>query len=680
MRTAAPIIILFVALTATADTGRLDLVRDGRAVATIVTPADPPQWTATAANWLQQYARKVSGAELSIASENQSPTGTLISIGHTKLAQQAGVDLDGLKWDGCRLVVKDKVLYLIGLDNAGTKTHDWVGARGTCRAVIKLLEDHCGIRWFLPGPQGEQVPQIGNISVPADLDVRFQPDFVYSDGRSVYDENILNEPGRTLAAQANNYRKAVKASPGGHTYYGAISQQTYGKEHPEYYALIGGKRRNADWTPQSPYGHHLCSTNPDVKRLLIEYVRKRFDQGLDWQSLGQEDGYLRCQCDNCEKLDQYRDAPTGVRWEVFQNSTLRDAPPERLFMLHKAVIDEVHKTHPDKMMMLMCYAPTAWPSKKIDYFGDHVIGELMNLHPTYIEAWRNKVAGLTGFTYWHNTQCPMGLNVHMTAKETADRIKYLHENKFVALSVGPEATWGLEGPTFYMMGRLFGDASLDHKAVIKEYCDGVFGKASPAMLEFFALLETRLEQVVPIADDDIAANARNTQLPHWLTTPQMFLAMYPPNVLEKLESSIEQAEAAADTERNRGWVRLSRDQFDFIKLLTHMLIAYRVWQVSKTPENWQELKQTVTVFEDWREKIVSYPKSYTDQWWPGHDIFGKWLVGNLEDTGTAFYCAWEKRKADVLSKGLRGRAMGYGQSYYYSFIKEPLTLDFSKQP
>ena len=25
--------------------------------------------------------------------------------------------------------------------------------------------------------------------------------------------------------------------------------------------------------------------------------------------------------------------------------------------------------------------------------------------------------------------------------------------------------------------------------------------------------------------------------------------------------------------------------------------------------------------------------------------------------------------------GLRGMPMGYGQSYYYSFIREPLTLD-----
>ena len=37
--------------------------------------------------------------------------------------------------------------------------------------------------------------------------------------------------------------------------------------------------------------------------------------------------------------------------------------------------------------------------------------------------------------------------------------------------------------------------------------------------------------------------------------------------------------------------------------------------------------------------------------------------------------SWEARKATVLKKGVRGMAMGYGTSYYYSFIREPLTLD-----
>ncbi len=83
---------------------------------------------------------------------------------------------------------------------------------------------------------------------------------------------------------------------------------------------------------------------------------------------------------------------------------------------------------------------------------------------------------------------------------------------------------------------------------------------------------------MPLDQDDIAADARNTQLPRWMTTSEMFLAQYPPGVLKRLESLIQKAEKSAKTKRTQGWVQLSRDQFDFIKRLTEMLISYRAWQ------------------------------------------------------------------------------------------------------
>jgi len=655
----------------------LAVVVSGRPVATIVAPARPDKWTAQAVKWLQEYVEKASGAKLrAISEDGPAPSGAIISVGHTRMAAKAGVDIGGLKWDGCKLVVKGDVLYLIGRDDCGTATHDWVGARGTCRAVIKFLEDYCGVRWFLPSPQGELVPRTRDICVPRDLNKVFQPAFAYNDGRSPYDVDVLNEPGKSLAAQANNYRKAVKVAPGGHSYYAAVPMAKYFKEHPEYYALRDGKR-----TPPGKHeweGHHLCSSNPDVKRLLVEYMARRFEQGLDWVSLGQEDGYLRCQCAECEKLDNYRDPPVGMRWEVFQNTMLRDNPPDRLFLLHKGVIDEVAKLYPDKMVMLMCYAPTAWPPKKIKYFGDNVIGELMNVNPEYIEAWSGKVAGLTGFLYWFNTQCPMGLNVHVTAREAADRLRYMYEKGFVGMGLDPEATWGLEGRVFYMLGRLMGDPSQDYRAIVEEYCRGVYGKAGGTMIQFFDLLDARLSEVIPIDKNDISVDGRNTKLPRWMNTSDMFLAQYPPAFLEQLEALVRKAEKEADTERTRGWVRLTRDQFDFIKLLTEMLISYRAWQAKPTQENWLELKQAVDRFDAYRLKIVTYPKEYTDVWWPGHGTYCKWLTGNLDDTGIAFYTSWEKRKAVVMKRGIKGTAMGYGTSYYYSFIKEPLTFDFSK--
>ena len=329
---------------------------------------------------------------------------------------------------------------------------------------------------------------------------------------------------------ANNFRKAVKVAAGGHTYYAAVSQQKYGKTHPEYYALIGGERKNAEWTRESPYGHHLCSSNPDVKKLVVEYTRKRLDQGLDWMSIGQEDGYRRCQCPECEKLDHYRDFPVGMRWERFQHTMLRDNPPERLFLLHKAVIDAVATSHPDKMVMLMCYAPTAWPSKTIEYFGDNVIGELMHTDPEYIEAWSGKVAGLAGFCTWFNTQCRMGLNLHLTAGEAAERIKYLHAKGFVGLGLDPEAIWGLQGRVFYMCGRLMGDPSRDYRDIIEEYCRGVYGKAGGTMTEFFDLLEARFSDIIPVEKNDISVIGRTIRSPRWMNTADMFPGAVPSRV------------------------------------------------------------------------------------------------------------------------------------------------------
>ena len=669
-------------LQATEPVAAFQIVRQGQPAATVVVPAEAQQWVKTAGDWLVKYVHKASGAKLPVHIEGKPlPPGRLISVGPTILAKKAGIHGDKLKWDGCRLRVNNRILFLIGHDDAGTKTHDWVGARGTNRAVIKLLEDHVGVRWFLPGPNGELVPRRTNLHVPSNLNTHFQPAFAYSDGRSVYDINILNEPGKSISAQANNYRKAVKAAPGGHTYYAAVSADQYFETHPEYFALIDGKRTKR--------GNHLCTSNPDVKRLLIQNMRSRYDQGLDWVSLGQEDGYLRCQCDRCEKLDDYRwthwAADRGkrglpVRWEPFQRTVLRDKPCERLLMLHKDVADAVAESHPGKVVMLMAYAPTAWPSRKIPHFGKHVIAEMMNLNPEYIEAWRGKVAGFTGFTYWFNTQCPMGVNLHMTADEVTARLRYLHKSGFMAISLDPAGNWGLEGPLNYLMGRLMGDPSQDHKAIVAEYCRGVFEDASAPMQRFFDLLQQRLAQVIPISDNDIAADVRNTQLPRWLTTTQMYLSMYPPGVLGTLESHLQEAEKLARTERARGWVRLSRDHFDFIKLLTEMLISYRAYQVRASDANRIELKQTVDRFEDYRMKIISYSKAYTDKWFPGHGTFCKWLVANLESTDTAYYISWEARKATVLKKGVRGMAMGYGTSYYYSYIREPLTLDLDPAP
>lgn len=71
------------------------------------------------------------------------------------------------------------------------------------------------------------------------------------------------------------------------------------------------------------------------------------------------------------------------------------------------------------------------------------------------------------------------------------------------------------------------------------------------MYQFFALHQERLAQVAPITDDDIYADARDTRMPRWLNSKSLYLAQYPPHVLDQLEHLIRQAETCADADRPR---------------------------------------------------------------------------------------------------------------------------------
>jgi hypothetical protein len=664
-------ILLASSLAAQADDGRLYLVKDGRPVSTIVKPDDAPPWTNQAVEWLNEYVRKTSGATLPVVTEDKAPQGTLISIGHTDMAKEAGVSAEDLKYDGCKLIETGGTLFLLGRDSdTQIEKQPLTGARGTCRAVLTFLEDYCGIRWFLPGPQGEFVPKSADISIPKDLRKTFIPAFAYSDGRFPYDYGYLANGGGTPGAIINNYRKSVLAITGGHVYYHAVPTGEYFAEHPGYFAEIDGKRTGK--------GNHLCTSNPEVQKLILRWVRQQFDEGYEWVTIGQEDGYQRCQCAECEKLDNFRWAPTGGRWEDFQETGLRETPCERLFLAHKWVIDQVAVSHPDKKVMLMCYAPTAWPSKKIDSFGDNVICEVMNQSPDYLAAWKGKSAGMACYFYLFTIQCPMGFNVSMTPQEIAEKVRYLSSYGMLGIYHGAESNWGLMGPVFYVFGKMMGDPSLSHEDLVEEYCNGVFGAASDTMQEFFDLIYARLEEVVPLGLEDF--NGRNTTLPRDMTTTKMFLSQYPPEFLTRLDQLLAQAEQEADSERARGWVRLSREHFDFIKLLTGAMEAHREWKSSETEANWLELERRVQAFDAFRTKIITYTSEYTDAWFPGHAYFCQYLTADCERDTKTYFVPWEQRKPGVLERGVKGMAIGFGDSYYFSFVKEPLTLDFSGQP
>jgi len=588
-------------LAAALPTFALELVRDGKPLATITVPDKADEYVTKAAAWIRDYVKKATGAELAIAVEGKQGAGPAISVGPTHLAAAAGVSAQGLKWDGCRLVVKGKTLFLIGRDTPGVGRRTYLGAKGSARAAAQFLERFLGVRWLVPSPKGEVVPQRKSISVPDDLNIESTPAFAYGHGRYLYGVG-------TPASLANNFRTSVRIyTAGGHTWNVWVPYAKYKDTHPEYFALIGGKRS------PSP-NNHLCATNPEVKQLLLKGITKKFAEGFEWAQLGQSDGYRPCRCPTCEALDTYCSGPPGGkrRWE-FGHASHPDHPCERILVPHKWLIDQCRKRFPDHTVHLLVYGPTTWPSKKFDRFGDNVVAEVCGPTPEKLIAWKDRVRAMTVYVYYWGYYHPAGIGPKFGPKQIADEIRMLHEHNVIGIYYcGGGEDWGLEGPAYWTAGRLMGEPSLDHEALVKEYCDGLYGEAAATMVRFFNTLYSVLEQEVP-------------RLPGCSRAETEYATRYPPTVLARLEVLLRAAEAQAATERSKGWVRLTRDAFDYLKMNARMYALYRAYMTNKTPENLLQVKAEVDAWKAWRQKVLSYKRAYTRVWYPGWGVVARFI-------------------------------------------------------
>lgn len=632
----------------------LPLVQNGAAVSTIIVP-EKLLHEQTAAAWLQKYIEKATGARLPIVPESRKPEGALISVGHTELAKSAGIGTDDLKYDGCKMTVRGQTLFLTGCDTAGlpggTMGIDG-GAAGTCRAVTKFLEDIVGVRWLLPTPEGEVVPRAKNIAAPADLNVSFSPAFAFAQGRFIYGTN-------NPAGIANNYRQAILIRTyGGHSFYDWVPAEKYFKDHPDYFYMDrNGKRSNS--------GNHLCTSNPVVRELFKKGLFEQFDKGYDCVELGQTDGYLRCRCPLCEVMDRYGDVEDG-KLDIPANASTatvrdiqKDYPVERLFQPYKWLIDEAKKQYPDKKVLMLIYGPTRMPSKQIANFGDNAILEITGGDPDLIRMWKGRAAGFSTYIYWFDITVD-DINAGMPPSRAAQTIRELQKLGCLGIYFGGggEGNWGFMGPTYYVIGKLMGDPSLDERTLVKDYCDGLYGKASRRMQDFFEMALSRGH--LAIGDS--------------YTVEDRAVIRFPPKLLAALDETLSAAELEADSERSRNVLKMTRDELELMKRLVAASAAYRAWQTTPTPESWQGVRNSVMAFDQWRESVLRMDARFADSFYPGWGAFCNYLTSE-GSVDRSYYASWPARRDAVLGKPLHGMEIGY-----QSPVRYPLMLNLDKPP
>ena len=143
---------------------------------------------------------------------------------------------------------------------------------GTRGAVVTFLEDVVGARFFHFGRNGQVIPESKSV-VFSSPDKTIIPDSGY---RALYP---YHQGKIDTTSRECTYERWIRWThqPGVpiqhmHNMENIAPQHTYFEKHPEYYSEIRGVRTVSD-----PDGWQLCTSNPDVVALAVEFCRRFLD-------------------------------------------------------------------------------------------------------------------------------------------------------------------------------------------------------------------------------------------------------------------------------------------------------------------------------------------------------------------------------------------------------------------
>ncbi len=554
------------------------LVEDGQARATIVTGSSPSAAEAAAARELQTYLWKLAtvagqaAEKLSIETEAAAPAGTVIYVGRSAAVTRLGVDVDDLETaHSFTIQTHGDSLVLCGKGDLGTEY-----------AVYTFLERYCGVRWLWPGETGECIPPRRTIEIGAICD-REDPDFTL---RVLGSMAPLPEGTPEPLWKKRNKVQTVSGYVPGHNWAKLVPPDKYGPTHPEYFALVDGSREQ-DWNAyDGQHGYQLCTTNPEVIRLSIDYVRRFFDEhpDVDIYSIDANDGAGWCECDNCQALDtgKVRTIPSSGGAE--DGSEARPVITDRIYTFVNEVAAAVKETHPDKYVLHLAYSDYIEPPERVRPLDNVVVQITLNCECHYdlaykedqwrlIRAWSQVTPNLMLYEYFNHTwklQLPRAIHHSVGAS-----IPYYRQCGARFFSAQASDDFGNEGLTLYLAAKLLWDSSLDVDELVADYCEYAFAAGAAFGRRYFA----RLEALWDAALAELG--------PRWGGNPHVYLTMLTPETVAELKGYLTEALRLAQSAAAQERIRFFLDGWQFYEaevtafrhlrdLAAHGIITYPV--------------------------------------------------------------------------------------------------------
>jgi len=460
-----------------ADAPARALVVDGRPAATIIVRDPPTAELQFAADTLQEYLRRMSGATLPIATAGAPVTGNRILLGLSDACREAGLSAPrDLDQDGYLLCAQGADVAIVGASD-----------RGTVNGVVGLLDDYLGVRWYVPGDDlGTVVPQMHDIILPELHETR-EPSFAMRWVGEGQDWAVLNRQ----SCAGEQLRASFRIEPGiYHTQAALLPYAQYFPEHPEYFAF-GGRVRSKD------PGCKPCYSDPQGPVAIAGNLGRLLDADpeIDLASFSPTDGQLWCGCDDCLALDE-GNVPRDQRMS------------RRSLHYYNAVAAALRRTHPQARMLVGAYNVYTWPPSDRSMSADPMLSVVVTHYDDYclahsmadptcarnqrfvelLNAWDRLGPDLCYYEYywkvsWFDAPWPI---VHSIARD----IPWLKQRGDIGLytQFRTSNAWTLY-PNYWIAARLLWDHTANVDTLFDQMCADLYGPAGPAVREYYRVME-----------------------------------------------------------------------------------------------------------------------------------------------------------------------------------------------
>jgi hypothetical protein len=540
----------------------------------IIIPVQPNEALMRSSELIRE-AFAANGFELPVVTEEMDdPSAHGIYLGDTEFARANGIEPNQFKgWSYIHRVVGSDIII------TGTNKNSRMGV---VKGVCDFLREYAGTRFLYPGKTGTEFLNTPIISVPGDLDLKVTPSLKFNFGNT--------GPGVDFYAIANNQ------FPGGfrlraHSYGAAVPLEKYHDTHPEYFALLDGKRIRKEMWERSPGHRQYCISNPEFQELILQDLVREADLGIEVVSLGQSDAFKPCECEQCREL-----YGTGDNWS------------EKLWIFHRNMAERLNEERPGTDVLLLSYQYTTHPPETFHSFPDNAIILLTHSDAETFEEWnRTEVpGGYAVYIYNWGTYNFTGYLPKKSPEYLERQTRRLYENHVTGIfKDGVGSCYGIEGPAYYVFGRMFDDPeNLDAEKILEEYYQAAFGEAVAPMRRFFDMfyrdLELHSEWLTPrtpaqryiqLADrkpveveDPLDWVRRSTSIYgsrgviRFIRVPeQMFRLVFTPELLLRMEDELKQAESLVVKDKAKRRLGLVRLEFDYLKNIVKVINQYHAY-------------------------------------------------------------------------------------------------------